>query len=88
MLRQTAITARSLEAEQIAAKQQGESEKREALIALADPFDASVGRLVGMMASGSTELESTAQSMTGTAERTNHRATVVSTAAAEASARV
>jgi methyl-accepting chemotaxis protein len=88
MLRQTAITARSLEAEQIAAKQQGESEKREALIALADRFDASVGRLVGMMASGSTELESTAQSMTGTAERTNHRATVVSTAAAEASARV
>ena len=57
MLRQTAITARSLEAEQIAAKQQGESEKREALIALADRFDASVGRLVGMMASGSTELE-------------------------------
>jgi methyl-accepting chemotaxis protein len=88
MLRQTAITARTLEAKQIAAKQQGENEKREALIALADRFDASVGRLVGMMASGSNELEATAQSMTGTAERTNHRATVVSTAAAEASARV
>ena len=88
MLRQTAITARALEAKQIAAKQQGENEKREALIALADRFDASVGRLVGMMASGSNELEATAQSMTGTAERTNHRATVVSTAAAEASARV
>jgi methyl-accepting chemotaxis protein len=88
MLRQTALTARTLEAEQIATKQQGESEKREALIALADRFDASVGRLVGMMASGSTELETTAQSMTGTAERTNQQATVVSTAAAEASARV
>jgi methyl-accepting chemotaxis protein len=87
-LRQTALTARTLEAEQIATKQQGENEKREALIALADRFDASVGRLVGMMASGSTELETTAQSMTGTAERTNQRATVVSTAAAEASARV
>jgi methyl-accepting chemotaxis protein len=88
MLRHTALTARTLEAEQIAAKQQGENEKREALIALADRFDASVGRLVGMMASGSTELETTAQSMTGTAERTNQQATVVSTAAAEASARV
>jgi methyl-accepting chemotaxis protein len=88
MLRQTALTARTLEAKQIATKQQGESEKREALIALADRFDASVGRLVGMMASGSTELETTAQSMTGTAERTNQQATVVSTAAAEASARV
>jgi len=88
MLRQTALTARTLEAKQIATKQQGENEKREALIALADRFDASVGRLVGMMASGSTELETTARSMTGTAERTNQQATVVSTAAAEASARV
>jgi methyl-accepting chemotaxis protein len=88
MLRQTAITARKLEAEQVASKQQGENEKREALIALANRFDASVGRLVGLMASGSNELEATAQSMTGTAERTNHQATVVGTAAAEASARV
>jgi methyl-accepting chemotaxis protein len=88
MLRQTALTARTLEAKQIATKQQGEQEKREAPIALADRFDTSVGRLVGMMASGSTELEATAQSMTGTAERTNHQATVVSSAAAEASSRV
>jgi methyl-accepting chemotaxis protein len=88
MLRQTALTARALEAEQIATKQQAENEKREALIALADRFDASVGRLVGLMASGSTELESTAQSMTGTAERTNNQATVVSAAATQASTRV
>src|SRR5258708_2973511 len=88
MLRQTAITARKLEAEQVASKQQGENEKREALIALANRFDASVGRLVGLMASGSNELEAPAQSMPGTAERTNPQATVVGTAAAEASARV
>ena len=88
MLRQTAMTARTLETEQVAAKQQAETEKREALIALADRFDASVGQLVGLMASGSSELESTAQSMTGTAERTNQRATVVSSAATEASTRV
>ena len=74
LLRQTAMTARTLEAEQVATKQRAENEKREALIALADRFDASVGRLVGLMASGSTELEATAQSMTGTAERTNQRA--------------
>jgi methyl-accepting chemotaxis protein len=88
ILRQTALTARTLEAEQIAAKQRGENEKRDALIALADRFDTSVGRLVGMMASGSSELETTAKSMTGTAERTNQQATVVSSAAAEASSRV
>ena len=73
ILRQTAMTARTLAAEQIEIKQQGENDKREALIALADRFDASVGRLVGLMASGSTDLESTAQSMTGTAERTNNQ---------------
>jgi methyl-accepting chemotaxis protein len=88
ILRQTAMTARTLAAEQIATKQQGENEKREALIALADRFDASVGQLVGLMASGSGELEATAQSMTGTAERTNNQATMVSSAAAEASTRV
>jgi methyl-accepting chemotaxis protein len=88
MLRQTAMTARTLQAEQAVSKQQGERDKREALIALANRFDASVGQLVGLMASGSAELESTAQSMTGTAQRTNQQATVVSTAAAEASTRV
>ena len=88
VLRQTAMTARALESEQVASKQQAEKEKREALIALADRFDTSVGRLVGLMASGSTELETTAKSMTSTAERTNQRAAVVGSAANEASTRV
>ena len=88
MLRQTAMTARTLQAEQAELKRRGETEKRDVLIALADRFDASVGQLVGLMASGSTELQSTAQSMTETANHTNQRATVVSTAAAEASTRV
>ncbi len=88
VLRQTAMTARSLEAEQGASKQRAENEKRQAIIALADSFDASVGRLVGLMASGSSELETTAKSMTGTAERTNQRAALVGSAASEASTRV
>jgi len=88
VLRQTAITARTLEQEQAASKQRSEADKREALITLADRFDASVGQLVGMMASGAGELEATAKSMTGTAESTNHRATAVSTAANQASTRV
>ncbi len=88
VLRQTAITARTLEAEQVETKQRAEQEKQQALIGLADRFDASVGSLVGLMASGSTELEKTAQSMTGTAEHTNQRASTVSSAATEASTRV
>jgi len=88
ILRQTALTARTLEAEQVAAKARSEQEKREALIALADRFDASVGQLVGLMASGSGELETTAKSMSSTAEGTNRRAAVVGSAANEASQRV
>jgi methyl-accepting chemotaxis protein len=88
MLRQTSLTARSLEAEQTKLKQMSEAEKRDALIALADRFDSSVGQLVGQMASGSTELEATAQSMTGTAARTNDQAGIVSNAASQASNRV
>ncbi|GLR92578.1 MULTISPECIES: methyl-accepting chemotaxis protein [Bradyrhizobium] len=88
VLRQTALTARTLEAEQAATKTRTEQEKREALIALADRFDASVGQLVGLMASGSGELENTAKSMSSTAEGTNRRAAVVGSAATEASQRV
>jgi methyl-accepting chemotaxis protein len=88
VLRKSAINARMLEQEQAAMKQRSEQEKREALIGLADRFDASVGQLVGLMASGAGELEATAKSMTGTAESTNQRATAVSTAATQASSRV
>jgi methyl-accepting chemotaxis protein len=88
VLRQTALTARNLEAEQVAAKTRNEQEKRDALISLADRFDASVGQLVGLMASGSGELETTAKSMSSTAEGTNRRAAVVGSAATEASQRV
>jgi methyl-accepting chemotaxis protein len=88
VLRQTALTARMLEAEQVATKTRTEQEKRDALISLADRFDASVGQLVGLMASGSGELETTAKSMSSTAEGTNRRAAVVGSAATEASQRV
>ncbi|WP_407112371.1 methyl-accepting chemotaxis protein [Bradyrhizobium sp. LMG 9283] len=87
-LRQTALTARTLGAEHVAAKARSEQGKRDALIALADRFDASVGQLVGLMASGSGELETTAKSMSSTAEGTNRRAAVVGSAATEASQRV
>jgi methyl-accepting chemotaxis protein len=88
VLRQTSLTARALEAEQIAAKARGEHDKRESLVALANHFDASVGRLVGLMASGSGELETTARSMSATAEGTNRRAEIVESAASQASQRV
>ena len=88
MLRKTSIVARTLTAEQDELKQRSEIEKRQALVVLADRFDVSVGQLIGLMASGSTELEATAKSMTDTADRTNHQSLAVNAAAAEASSRV
>jgi methyl-accepting chemotaxis protein len=88
VLRQAALTTRMLEAEQIAVKNRGEHEKRETLIALADRFDASVGHLVASMASGAGDMETTAKSMSATAEGTNRRAEIVGSAATEASQRV
>jgi methyl-accepting chemotaxis protein len=88
VLRKTSIVARTLTARQDEMKQRSEIEKRQALVALADQFDVSVGQLIGLMASGSTELEATAKSMTQTAERTNDRSIIVNAAAAEAGSRV
>ncbi len=57
-----------------------------ALNRMADGFESQIGRFVGLLSAGSTELEATAQSMTHTAEQTKQQATVVASAAEEASA--
>ena len=47
-------------------------------------FESKVGTMVGLLASGSTELEATAQSMSSTAAQTNSQASTVASAAEEA----
>ncbi|HEY1413047.1 MAG TPA: methyl-accepting chemotaxis protein [Rhodopila sp.] len=54
----------------------------------ADSFHAKVGGFVSLLSSGATELESTAQSMSGTATQANGQAVTVAAAAEEASAGV
>ena len=61
------------------------AERRAGMHNLADNFETEIGHLVSRLASSSTELEATAQSMTGTARQTNHQAGIVSTAAEQAS---
>jgi len=51
-------------------------------------FEASVGRMTGLLAAGSTELEATAQSMTQSASQSNVQVAAVAAAAEEASASV
>lgn len=47
-------------------------------------FEKTARNMVGLLASGSTELEATARAMTGSADRTNQQATAVAAAAGEA----
>jgi methyl-accepting chemotaxis protein len=61
------------------------AEHKATLHQMADAFESKVGRLVGMLSSSSTELEATAQSMTGTANHSNRQAVAVASAAEEAS---
>ena len=70
---------------QEAIKHQAAAEQKAALNRMADGFEGKIGGLVGMLSSGSTELEATAQSMTATAGDGNRQAAAVAAAAEEAS---
>ena len=74
-----------LRATQDAVKRQATGEQKAALNRMADGFESKVGRLVGVLSSGSTALEATARSMTGTAQQSNQQATAVASAAEQAS---
>jgi methyl-accepting chemotaxis protein len=74
-----------LQAGQEAVKLKAAAEQKAALRQMAGEFESKVGHLVGMLSSSSTELEATAQSMTGAADQSNQQATAVASAAEEAS---
>ena len=74
------VTADRLAAEQ-ASEQVVKEQRTVRLEGLVRSFEAKVGAMVGMLASGSTELEATAQSMSSTAARTNSQASTVASAA-------
>ncbi len=74
-----------LRASQAAIKLQAAVDQKQALNRMADGFEEKIGHMVGMLSSASTELEATAQSMTGTAKQSNQQSTTVASAAREAS---
>jgi len=78
-----------IKAEEMAAREVAESAAREErarrIEALTQDFDAGVSELLNAVAGASTEMESTAVSMSGIAEDTNHRATNVAGASEQAS---
>src|SRR3546814_8498922 len=82
-----AIEMKRLEAEQVAQKQRAEAERRSALNQMADAFETSVRGIVDTLSAASTELQVTAQSMSGTADETAQRSNAAAAASEQASDR-
>lgn len=82
------VEAERVRTEQEQAKAQTEAEKRAAMQRLADEFEASVTGVVEIVSSASTELQSTAQSMSATAEETSRQSQSVANASEQASSNV
>lgn len=81
------IAVQALAVEQ-AAEHAVKEQRARRLDSLVQDFESKIGATVGVLSSGSTELEATAQSMSATASATNGQAVAVSAAAGEASAGV
>jgi methyl-accepting chemotaxis protein len=77
------IEADRLRAEQELTKTRLEAERRQAMLDLASRFEGTVGGIVSGVNSAATELQSTAQSMSATAEQTTRQSTAVAAASEE-----
>jgi len=88
VFKDTAIEAERLTAEQEQSKKRAEKERREAMLKLADDFQSSVGGVVEIVSSATTEMRASASSMTATAEETARQATAVAAASEEATTNV
>ncbi|MGO8916011.1 MAG: methyl-accepting chemotaxis protein [Stellaceae bacterium] len=81
-----------IKADRLAAEQQAEQARKEkrqqAIEALIRDFERSVAGAFGTLSSASTQLDRTARSMGGTAEKTSHQAATVAAASEQATANV
>ena len=88
VFKDNAIRVKQMEGEAKEQEQRAEEEKRAMMHSMADDFEASVGGVVESVSSASTELESSATSMTATADKTNQQAATVAAAAEQAATNV
>jgi methyl-accepting chemotaxis protein len=82
------LEMRRLQAEQEELEAKAERERRAAMLALADGFEASVKGVVEAVASAATEMQGAATAMSGTAEEASRQAMAVASASERASANV
>jgi methyl-accepting chemotaxis protein len=88
VFKKNSIEIERMEAEKVEQEKRAVAEKKAAMNKLADEFEARVSGIVGTVSSQSTEMRSTAESMSATAEETSRQATAVAAAAEQASANV
>jgi len=86
--KETLKRAKELEAVQAEQEKKAAEERKRIMNEMADQFDASVGEVIGAVASAATELNTAAQSMAGISEETSSQATSVAAASEEATANV
>ena len=76
------------EAERQEAEQRARSERRQAMLDLADGFESQVGGVIETVTNASTQMQSSAQSMSANAEQTSEKSMTVASASDEASSNV
>ena len=88
VFKDNAVRVKALEDEQKAAEARAAEEKRKAMNALADGFEAKVGGVVTEVSTQASRMQESATQMTATAEETSRQATAVAAASEQASTNV
>jgi len=86
--KRTTLEARRLADEQAALEQKARQERRQAMFDLADELERGVKSAVEAIAGAATQLHSSSQDMSASAQQTSHQATAVAAASEEASVSV
>jgi methyl-accepting chemotaxis protein len=88
VFKESGLEVRRLQEEAEMLKSRAEAERKQALLQLADSFEASVKGVVDAVAASATEMEASAQMLSATAEETTRQGTVVAGASEQASTNV
>ncbi|MCU0838533.1 MAG: cache domain-containing protein [Rhodospirillales bacterium] len=88
VFKRNAIEKARLESEQQELKVKAEAERRRAMTALADSFEAEVRGVVESLGASSTQMQATSGAMSATAEEASRQATAVAAASEQAAANV
>src|SRR5262249_17210046 len=83
-----ALEMRRMQTEQDALKARGEAEKRQMMTDLADDFERRVSGIVDGLSAAAAQMQTTARSMSSTADGTRQRSLAVASAADQATANV